>query len=456
MKKFTLVLFALIISFGFVLSGCSTSPLTMPQNYIQTSSNGGFVVEVGNFLYFANAYQSYENLNDKADNDGEKVKQYSLKRAQTESNVLQTDENDNIIFENVANKIAGYQTSNMFVVNEYLYFTSPNIHKNDSKDAEEYNTYQFELSTLFRIKLDGTGLKELYTTETSSAKFYLTGGNEKTLLIYDDEKIMQINCYQNSTKLNTLAEKVKSTVFPYNQNQEIVNIYYTTDREEDDLLTGNILKRVNVKTGEATEVAGYQNNAETITLVAYTGNRIFYTRTGVESRKGFYSNDFSQGSSSEQKQRYDTDSFKSTSKVFEITNSQYDVSVFVFEYNNNIYMQNLSDDNDSAYVKLTTTSSKLAFVDQTYVYYTADDGIYRVSVLGDHKVQQVSDLTDFNADLLDFDGRYVYFYAKADGATTETKYLHRADTTACNNDVIKTECIAKLLDEDVKTEETSD
>ena len=118
-------------------------------------------------------------------------------------------------------------------------------------------------------------------------------------------------------------------------------------------------------------------------------------------------------------------------------------------------MQNLSDDNDSAYVKLTTTSSKLAFVDQTYVYYTADDGIYRVSVLGDHKVQQVSDLTDFNADQLDYDGRYVYFYAKADGATTETKYLHRADTTACNNDVIKTECIAKLLDEDVKTEETS-
>lgn len=456
MKKFTLVLFALLISFGFILTGCSGAVLTMPQNYLDVASNGGFVVEVGGYMYFANAYQSYTNLKTKSDNDGNGVKQFSLKRAEIENNAFKLDEDQNVVFENVVNKIAAFETSNMFVVNEYLYFTSPNVHKNDSKDKEEYNTYQFELSTLFRIKLDGSGLKEIYTTETSTAQFYLTGGGEQKLLIYDDNKILQVNCFQNSTKVNTMAEKVTSVVFPYEQNQEIVDVYYTVDREEDDAFTGNVLKRLNLVTGESSEVAGYSNNKETITLISYNGQRLFYTRTGVEDRKALYSNDFSSGLSSEQKQRYDTDNFKSDSKLYLIKDIEYGAEVFVFEYNNNIFMQNLSDDNDSAYVKLTDESSTISFVDGTYVYYTTENGIFRVSVLGSHKIQQISDVKDFNADLLDFDGRFIYFYAKAEGAETDTKYLYKADSYACDADNIKTECLAELLEQDVKKEEVSD
>ena len=456
MKKFTLILFAFLISFGFILTGCSKAVLTMPENYLNVASNGGFVVEVGGYMYFANAYQSYENLKSKSDNEGAGVKQFSLKRAQVENNNFILNEDKNVSYENVVNKIGAYETSNMFVVNEYLYFTSPNVHKNDSKDKDEYNTYQFELSTLFRIKLDGSGLKEIYTTETSSAQFYLTGGGEQKLLIYDDSKILQVNCFQNSTKVNTLAEKVASTIFPYEQNQEIVDVYYTIDREEDDAFTGNILKKLNIVTGESSTVYGYDNNLETITLVSYNGERLFYTRSGVESRKALYSNDFANGLSSEQKQRYDVDNFKSGSTIYLVKEAQYDLDAFVFEYNGNIFMQNLSDDNDSAYVKLTSESSKIAFVDGTYVYYTAENGIFRVSVLGDHLTQQVSNVKDFNADLLDFDGRFVYFYAKADGAETDTKYLYRADAFACNYGDIKTECLAQLLEEDVKKDDISE
>lgn len=456
MKKFTLVLFAILISFGFILTGCSGTTLTIPQNYLDVSSNGGFVVEVGDYMYFANAYQSYTKLKTKSDNDGNGVKQFSLKRAKIENNSFKLNEDDNVAFENVVNKIAAFETSNMFVVNEYLYFTSPNVHKNDSKDKEEYNTYQFELSTLFRIKLDGSGLKEIYTTETSTAQFYLTGGGEQKLLIYDDNKILQVNCFQNSTNVSTMAEKVTSAIFPYQQNQEIVDVYYTVDREEGDPFTGNILKKLNVVTGESFEVAGYSNNKETITLISYDGDRLFYTRTGGNGVDKLYSNDFSNGQSSEQSQRYDTDNFKSGSKIYLIKDSQYNVNAFVFEYNGNIFLQDMADDNGSSCDKLTNESSKIAFVDGTYVYYTTENGIFRVSVLGSHIIQQISDVKDFNADLLDFDGRFVYFYAKAEGAETDTKYLYKADTYACDADNIITECLAQLLEQDEKQEEISE
>lgn len=452
MKKFTSLLFLMLVACCFMFTGCSGATLTMPQNYNNVSSNGGFVVETGNFLYFANSYKSYSKLTEGYQNDGDEVAQASIKRVEQEANAQKTlvlDEEEKIKFENVLNKIAGYETSNMFVVGEYLYFTSPNIHKNDSKDPDKYGKYEFELSSLFRIKLDGSAFKELYTTETSTAKFYLTGGENKTLIVFDDEKIMQLECYKNATNLKELATDVKSTVFPYDQQLDITNIYYTVEREEESQFTGNVLKALDIKTGEIATVPGYSNNGETITLISYTGSRLFYTRTGLNV-SALYSNDFTNGLSSQQVHKYEISSMKEGSSLKVISNvAGYDINCFVYEYNNNIYKQDLSATNDNAYVKLTNaTDAKIAFVDGTYVYYTTADGIFRASALTG-SIQQVSDLKTLNKDYIDFDGRYVYFYASLEGAKTDTQYLHRADVNACNNQLIKVECIAELLEEDI-------
>lgn len=455
MKKFASLLFIMIIACCFVFTGCSGATVSMPQNYDNVCSNGGFVVGVGDYLYFANAYRSYSKLTDASDNDGDSVAQHSLKRVGVTDDTqksLVLDDEDNIKFENVLNKIAGYETSNMFVVGEYLYFTSPNIHKNDSKDKDNYGKYEFELSSLFRIKLDGSGLKEIYTTETSSAKFYLTGGDEQSLLVYDDSKILKLDCSKNETKMTEVVDEVTGVVFPYDLQLDVEKIYYTVDREEDDDYTGNILKVLNLKTGDSQAVQGYSNNKETITLVAYTGNRLFYTRKGLRVA-ALYSNDFSAGLASEKLHKYEISSMNNTATLRVVGDIEgYDVNCFVFEYNNNIYKQDLEATNDNLAIKLTDlTDAKIAFVDGTYVYYTSASGIYRVSVLTDN-IQQVVDMTTINTEKLDFDGRYVYFYAKVDGAESETEYLHRADVVACNNGLIKSECIAELLEDDIVDE----
>lgn len=459
MKKFTFAVLTILVSFCFILSGCSKAPLTMPQNCNVVYSNGGFVVGVDNYLYFGNAYKAYSDLKEKSDNEGKGVKDKALNLNRVELNnddkkSLKLDENEKANYENVISKIAGYDTSNMFVVGENLYFTSPNVHKNASKDKDKYNTYEFNLNTLFKIKLDGSGLKEIYTTEKDGSKFCLTGGEKPTLLIYDNEKIMQVKCYEGATKTETLAEKVKSTVFPYENGVDFVDVYFTADREEDDQLTGDLVKKLNIKTGEITAVNNMTAYKETITLISYNGERLFYTRTGgAENRKGLFSNDFSTGSS-EQKQRYDTSSFSATSKIYLIKAEEYlTEDIFVFEYNNKIYIQKVSADNDAASKQITTDKSTIAFVDGTYVYYTTENGIYRVSVLGDNTVTQISDNKDFQSGALDFDGRYVYFYAKAENDTTSTKYLYRADTFTAEAGSIKTECIAELLKADTKQEE---
>ena len=173
MKKFTMFMVLLLVCACFVLSGCSPK-LDMPNNYTNVVSNGGFVVSAGNYMYFGNGYKGYSSLTD-GDNDGN-VNQYSLNRIKLDKTTHPKStwfklekEDDEYNIEKVAEKITAYETNNLYVVDQYLYFTSPNIHKNN-KNEHEYN-----LSSLFRIKLDGTGLKELYTTETAEAKFYLTG-----------------------------------------------------------------------------------------------------------------------------------------------------------------------------------------------------------------------------------------------------------------------------------------
>lgn len=455
MKKFASLLFIMIIACCFVFTGCSGATVSMPQNYDNVYSNGGFVVGVGDYLYFANAYRSYSKLTDASDNDGDSVAQHSIKRvgvANDSQKSLVLDDEDNIKFENMLNKIAGYETSNMFVVGEYLYFTSPNIHKNDSKDKDNYGKYEFELSSLFRIKLDGSGLKEIYTTETSSAKFYLTGGDEQSLLVYDDSKILKLNCSKNETKMTEIVDEVTSVAFPYDWQLDVEKIYYTVDREEDDDYTGNILKVLDLESGESQAVQGYSNNKETITLVSYTGSRLFYTRTGL-TKEALYSNDFSNGFASESEHKYEISSMNNTATLILISNIEdHDVNCFVFEYNNNIYSQDLGKKGDTYATKLTDlTDAEIAFVDGTYVYYTSASGIYRVSVVT-KDIQQVADMTTINTDRLDFDGRYVYFYAKVDGAESETEYLHRADTFACDNGLIKSECIAELLEDDIVDE----
>jgi len=459
MRKISTIILMLLVSFCFILTGCGNEPLTMPTNHSNVVSNGGFVIGAGNYMYFANAYKSYSSLTESSENDGEKVAEFSLNRLELNRELenrswfnLVRDENGKTNFEKVTNKIAGYETNNMFVVNEYLYFTSPNVHKNKE------NEHEFNLSTLFRIKLDGTGLTEVLTTKTAAPKFYLEGSQEKTLLIYDDSKIQMIDVQNNSKQLKTLAEDVTDVEFPTTEGQDIAWLYYTTARDEESPFAGNILNKVSLETEEIVENVS-ANAGETISIIAQDHGRLFYTKTGGV-QEGLFSNDFSNGSNSQKLHRTLTEGISDSSSFMYIKCENPDNDAFVFLYKDNLYIQLMSATNDSQAQKVTSGATIIQFSAGSYVYYTVDSSIYRYSVV-DRVQKQISDKADTNTELIDFDGRYVYFFAKQDApedaeegeTVSDTNYLFRADTYATEGMVI--ECIAEIAEaqEDAESEE---
>ena len=448
MKKFTTIILMLLVCACFMFGGC-TSNVGMPENYDMVVSNGGFVVGAGNYMYFGNAYKSYSELTD-GDNNGN-VNQYSLNRLeldrQTHPNSewfkLQKNEEESYDFKKVADKISAYQTSNLYVVNEYLYFTSPNVHKN------KLNEHEYNLSSMFRIRLDGTGLKELFTTESSDAKFYLTGGENKQLIVFDSKTIYSMNVSKNETRLKKLTNDidVEGLVFPTCE-QELTNIYFTTGKTTG--FSGNQLYKLNLVTGEASQIKNIISSNETLTILAYEYGTLFYSKS---LRNKIYSNDFSGDYPTQnEKEHLAYDSNNTITNLTYVKCEDEENNCFAFIYNNKLYVQMMSSNNISQAVKLSDKDAKIQMVNNGSIYYSSSDGIYKISVK--EKVEkQISNLENFNAQAVDFDGRYIYFYAKEPNITSNTEYLYRADTYV---DYVSVECIALLLEEDVATDETAE
>lgn len=449
MKKITSILLVLLLGVC-LLAGCSS--LEMPNGFNNVVSNGGFVVGAGDYMFFANGYKSYSSLTEKSDNDGD-VGAYSLNRTKidrTASNRkwfdIEKDEDENAKIDLVAQKITAYQSANIYVVGEYIYFTSPNVHKSDK------NEYEFNLSSLFRVRLDGTGLCEFYTTVSSNAKFYLTGNEKQQLLIYDDETIKAVDVYKGETKVKTVLTtdvKVASVQFPSETGGEVAYLYFTVNRTTSGF-NGNLLYRFSVETGEAKEVKNVVGSNETITLLDYKNGVLFYSITNGNN-DGIYSNStgFASGTNSIKHISF-VDQGSDFSNVTYVKCDDEDYNCFAFVYGGKLYIQPMSSNNIAQAIKLSDKAdAKIQFVDNGYIYYSTSDGIYRVSVR-QRIEQQLSAISDFNSDVMDFDGRFVYFFAKEENVTSETYYLYRADTYL---DEVRVECVAKLLEKDIAESE---
>ncbi|MBQ3494952.1 MAG: hypothetical protein IJA69_06000 [Clostridia bacterium] len=441
MKKLSTLICALLLCVCFILSGCSM-PLTMPSGEIK--SNGGSAVVVGDYVYYANAYVSASSLKT-GDNDEARVEHNSIYRVKTENGKTVKDERDNVQnIEKAIAKIAGFETSNMFAKGDYLYFTSPNAHKS-SVEGEEGKD-RFDLTTLFRCKLDGTGLKEILTTQTTAGKFYLAKqGDKDVLFVFDDGKIQQLEIGDKLTEIKTLVEDVTDTVFPQEFGASLSTLFYTKalpEQQQNDGLTGNILYRYNIEDAKSTAV--YQKNKETVTLVAYDTNRLYYTRNN-----DYYSNSLKEGKGfevDEVQHTYVGDTTKITEFYSFGTSDNGDVLPVVYVFNSKMFIQTTTA-NPTVFHNAAVT---VEFISGEYVFFSTESGIYRKSYKTPNQdAVQLTDKSDIKTGTADFDGKYVYFYAKAENNSTDTYYMHRANLTTAVRGEMKTECISYVLADDL-------
>ena len=108
----------------------------------------------------------------------------------------------------------------------------------------------------------------------------------------------------------------------------------------------------------------------------------------------------------------------------------------------------------ASYQILVDEDAYIEYVDGDYVYYSTENGLYRISYK-DKDVQTVAEQKNIKQGSCDIAGEYIYFYAKLDTNTTENYYAFRANIKTAELGRPKFECIATVLEEDL-TGETSE
>lgn len=440
MKKSFRYILAVILCFCFVLAGCSPK-LEMPEGDVH--SNGGSVVMVGDYVYYANTYVDYSSLSGDA-NTEKTTKQNAIYRVKTDKYGYTTRDEDDFIenIEKVSSKIAGFNKSNMFVCGNYLYFTSPNTHK-DKKGNDLFN-----LTTLFRVKLDGTGLTEILSTKTTQGKFFLVTEQNPYLLIFDNNEISKLEIKDKLSSEKVLVKDVLDAVFPKSYGQ-ISEVYYTTDisqADKDAGLSGNHLNRLNLATLQTEQIV--KPMKQTITLVAYEYGKLYYKKL-VNDVALYYSNTMqSTFETGEEQLTYVGEKTVDNKTTDDISNfTVINEDNYVFKYSSKIMLNK-----ESATRPLVSEDATIEFVYGDYVYYSTSKGIFRISYK-DKVVQTVALIENIKQGAMEVAGEYVYFYAKTANNTTDTYYCHRANNMIIEDGRIKVECIAEVLEEDIKENE---
>lgn len=419
-KKLLGVLSCLVICLCFLLTGCSK--LAMPAADGKIVGNGGTVVQKGEYIYFANAYTDYSAIGDDISNKTGNAGVYSLYRAKTTNGGFELDDNGMVKnAEVIVEKVVGFEYSNLYIIGDYLYFSSPNMHKTSS------NQNKYDLISVFKVKLDGTGLDELYTTQKFSGDWKILNFDTKNyVLTVEEDQIVrhEIDKSGKMTNKTILAENVTDAILPENNNYSNDKYaYFTTARSEQDTtlgLTGNYLKRVNIINGEIKDVHG--TSGETYSLLTYQNGNLIYSKSTAVIDARVYANDF---------ENPETNLIQwSGATNLNVVTVMGQGQKLVYTYNSKLVIQDFGSYNIDVLVDGNATVINVA---DDYLYYTLDGKISRVSLITN---QSTSIYEDSNMeDVFDFDGRYIYLFTQAKNNSSNTKYMHRIDTFAIEQDV---------------------
>lgn len=419
MKKFAYALLLMMMSITMIFSGCGTKGFkNNPSSTDLVIGNGGLVVQQGEYVYFANGKDSYNN----ASKDMIKGGLYRTKlNGQYFANL---DENNYLVgAEKVSGKLVGYELGGMYLFDGYVYFATPNMEKD--KEGNLLRTY----IDFYRVKVNGTGETRLYTSDGSMEKGkwgMVKVDNALYLIVYNGDSLVSVQVSGKKPKVTTIARGVTDVVFAQNEEYNAVDyvttdferyVWYTRNKKEDESARGNILARCNLATNQEEALL----NADTYKVVDLKNDRVYVNVTNSLGSTKLTS--------------YAVSNFND-SHIFNVPNA---TSVYVFDHvgtelvifeNNTIFelyeYGNANpvtlDELDNASVIKTRLSS---------IYYVKSDVLYCLDVLdkvekiicGEGEVKMPTD-----AKFYDFDGRNVYFmhtYKGEDGS--ENEYLTRYD-----------------------------
>lgn len=238
-RSFTMVkkLVCLIAAVGLALgmSACAGSAAIDMDKSANVSSNGGFLVETGDYVYFINGVESYSTTY----KTGEVVKAALMRTSKKNLAKLGKDGLADGDYETVVNKlmVSGDKTAGFYIYGDYVYYAVPSTEKNSKGEVKS------SVLNFFRTKLDGTDTSAKITNEDydSAVQFRFIESNGKVYLaiyntalyVYDaeDRKLVYDSSDKNSD--NILKTAIDELVFDEDNASNV--IYFTTKPIDENL-----------------------------------------------------------------------------------------------------------------------------------------------------------------------------------------------------------------------------
>ena len=439
-------LFLLIICMLFLLTGCATVSNVYNKDgqkvyFDDLKYFEGQIAVIGDYIYYGNSY--FASDGDDFNYDSSANTGY-LARINVSQILEYNDEEDEDGYinpspagvEKVNDKLAGYQNQNMFVLGEYLYFSSANTHKTSSLEND------YTQVSLFRVKFNGDGFSEIDTFRYDENSFIETqkgsDGNyyyviySPTTSSGESYNLYSIKIGNKIGKTVTLAEDVTSAVV-CDENSTIKNVVYTVNSDRTEKET-TAVKAVDFATGE---ISDYGNNTDvvgsTTTMLGREGDIVIYSYSDSYSAEEVYYKDLA-----------NDDKYFSNSKKFytlsPISNIQScgDGYIFISDTTSTVmYKTTLGTEVNAQDLLLSSDYSDILFVDGDYVYYSNSTSISRINVR-DKNTETLVTMTSIISGQCGYDGNYVYFYAQLENSseseeseedtTTDTNYyMYRVD-----------------------------
>ena len=440
MKKSLLTLIIMcFMAFSIVFAGCSPKGLTdNPATDATVISNGGMTVVKGNYLYFVNGYIDETTLT-KDDNKYGNVYNSAIYRTKLVDGKIVKDEDGFLETdpEVVVPKIAGFSNGGFYIIDDYLYYTTP--YMNLDRDG----TLQNDRVEFHRININGTDDKVIYTTSANEDNLdwtlykvgetvYLTTFVSKTLIIVNSETKEVVSEIADVTSYAFLKEDLYKTGMT--KDNELENyVYYTRAITAEDNLTvdfaGNMMCRVNIATGDINKVNVSESKQYSYTIKYVNADQIYYTKkdTKIGGLDLLYTKKLSKSWTSATEEK--------------VTNIAY-TSYFFCDFGDNLVIATSSNGTfvvESGVSKQVSASQKtILAVDKGYAYYADSNKLNRFAIRGAVKNGEISteEVTDSkkthiitNSNYIDFDSTRIYVYCDYTSADTSINtYLNYIDS----------------------------
>lgn len=282
-KKLVLILLA--VCAVLCLTGCQTenynnfTPVSMPSD-LTVESNGGVVVRVGEYTYFMNGYSS-----NSSSNFYNEVVTGAICRIKTEdidklNDEDFTDAHKQALYEIVVPKLiyqANSYSSGLYVKGDRIYFTTPNIEKDNTGTAKTSEL------VIMSAKLDGSNVKIHHTIAANTMAVNYIETNNTIYAVYVYENV--IKCVNlNTNEVTEAGEDIAASYTDGTTVYALQTVYYTNvsgDEVEDKfnrICTFTPGGEFTVVLSGDTEVEGVNDIKYTLTRAA--DGKLFYTATG--------------------------------------------------------------------------------------------------------------------------------------------------------------------------------